>query len=185
MLRRERGEDRARSTCRELNFHLLKGNDVSISRISHSRVQQVDVSGYIAFPNEAHLVRHYPEPACDDASESEQESSVYPQASGTRSHPHETRNRITAGRTRPAYPSLRARAHVKSADEVWQCASPVSRAGIERKLASWRIVDFLSAFPWDSKSQGISNFAESASRVLLLSLPFSWRRDRRAVELDL
>jgi len=76
-------------------------------------------------------------------------------------------------------------AHTKSVDEVRQCASPVSRAGIERKLASWRIADFLSAFPRDSKSQGISNFAKSASRVLLLSLPFCWRRDRRAVELDL
>jgi len=96
MLRCERGQDRARSIRRELNFHLLKGN-VSISRIPHSRIQHADVSGYIAFPNEARLVRHYPKLA---KREWERVGRLRLSAGKrNRSHPHETRNRITAGRT--------------------------------------------------------------------------------------
>jgi hypothetical protein len=180
MLRCERGQDRARSIRRELNFHLLKGN-VSISRIPHSRIQHADVSGYIAFPNEARLVRHYPKLATTRVRASRKTPSIRRQAEPL-SSARDTESHYRRSH-RPAYPPLRA--HVKFADEGRQCASLVSRAGIERKRASWRIANFPSASPRDSKFRGISNFTGSASRVLLLSLLFCWRRDRQAVELDL
>jgi len=116
--------------------------------------------------------------------ESEQEGSVYLEASGTHSHPHaESHYRQSHATGLPSAACTRIR-KIRRRD----AAISVSRAGIERKRAPRRIADFLSASLRDSKSRGISNFAGSASRAprQLFSLLFCWRlRLLKVVELDL